>query len=149
MMETYSCRSCGYTTEVVDGAKFCQQCGTRFKEVITQPSFTPAEPPSQGNVRAGTKIVIGPVIKEHLLAQLLENGRKKSGKFQVRNDGVIYVTSARWGHQVIQAKWDEIARVGLGMKDNILAINLKDGRELLIKMGGAHRWVRLIQSVKQ
>jgi len=60
----------------------------KVHEVITQLSFTPAEPPSQGNIVPEQEWVIGPVIKEHLLAQLLENGRKRAE----------VSSAARWGH---------------------------------------------------
>ncbi len=136
IMNSYTCKVCGYTTEAEGDAKFCQQCGASF-----------AEPAPQRSARAGSRMIIGAVIKEHLLAQLLEGGEKKSGRFEVRTDGVIYVTSSRFGNKVIQVPAEDIADVSLGEKDNILVIERKSGGAVLVKMGGASRWVTLIQQV--
>ncbi len=147
IMGTYTCKACGFVTENDGEAKFCQQCGASLVEQFEAPAPPPVTPAPQINVRAGPRMVMGPVIKEHLLAQLLEGGEKKSGHFEVRRDGVIYVTSAKHGNQVIQAPLEDIASVGLGYKNNILAIHLKNGNEILVKMGGAERWVTLIRQL--
>ncbi len=88
---------------------------------------------------------MGIVIKEHLLAQLVEHGEKKSGKFEVRSDGVDYITSSRFGNKLIQIPREDIASVSLGDHDNLLLIRRKSGGEMVVKMGGAERWVHLIK----
>ncbi len=135
-MGSYTCKKCGYSAEDIDDAKFCQQCGASL-----------AEQAPQGNARAGSRMVIGPVIKEHLLAQLLERGEKKSGRFEVRKDGVIFVTSTRFGNKMVQVPIEDIEKVGLGEKDNILVIHHKNGDEVHVKMGGAEKWVRMIREL--
>src|SRR4030042_4209757 len=119
-MGIYTCNSCGYAIESETGAKFCPQCGAILVEEVARPAPTPTPvaavpaPAPQVNVRAGSRNVIGPIVKDHLLAQLLEGNMKMSGKFEVRRDGVIYITSARFGNRIVQAPLEDIARVGLG-----------------------------------
>ncbi len=140
-MPSYTCKACGHKGEKEQDAKFCQQCGAKLVEDAA-PAI--ADPP---HVSGETRMVIGPVMKEHLLAQLLEGGEKKSGRFEVRKDGVIYITSSRYGNKVIQVPAEDIADVKLGVKDNILVIERKNGGAVLVKMGGAAKWVTLIQQV--
>ncbi len=146
-MESFFCQNCGYAMELEAEAKFCQQCGVKFQEKDAYSAPLPPEPAPRVSLQTGPRKVLGSMIKEHLLAQLLEDGIKKSGRFEVRRDGVMYVTSSRWGHRVIQVPVEDIASVGIGEKKNLLVIHRKSGGVLLVKMGGAHRWVTLIQRI--
>jgi hypothetical protein len=158
-MGSYACNSCGYITENENEAKFCPQCGASLVDVAARPApqpvvpaaavpqAPPAPPAPQVYVRAAPRNVVGPLIKDHLLAQLLEGNQKMSGRFEVRRDGVMYITSNRFGHRVIQVPLEDIANVGLGGRDNILAIHTKTGREVLVKMGNAQKWVAMIQQL--
>ncbi len=150
-MVTYTCKYCGNIAEAEKDAKFCQRCGARLEEQVVTAGPPIVDPAPQANVTrtsSTSKMVMGPTIKEHLMAQLLEGGQKMNGRFEVRRDGVIFVTSSRYGNRVIQVHREDIAMVGLGAKSNILAIHSKDGREVYVKMGGAHKWVSIIQQLK-
>lgn len=144
IMKTYTCKVCGNSAEVADEAKFCQQCGARLEEDVqsSPPSVVMAP---QMRVADNPRNVVGPLIKDHLLAQLVEGGVKKSGRFEVRRDGVLFITSSRWSNKLVQVHVEDIASVGFGAKDNILAIHRKSGGDMLIKMGNVQKWATMIR----
>lgn len=151
-MHSYTCNVCGYVTESEDEAKFCQQCGSRFGDAVTPPAPSPVHSTSQAGSRAKPKSVVGPIIQENLLARLEDNGEIKSGRLEVRHDGILFVTSTRFGNKLVQVPAENIARVeviekpgGFSFSAGKVILHVKSGYDVTLVMSNPHKWATMIR----
>ena len=146
------CPKCGFINSN-PGAKFCEQCGAGFDQSVETPApqqlqDVPASPPVM-NIGSGSNAprpVVGTILKENLLAKLLEGDLKMNGRLEIRRDGVTFVSSQRF-NKLVQCQSENISQVKVGNKPGIFGIMMKNGDKFIFKVGNAQKWVKYVQDI--
>ncbi|HMF32892.1 MAG TPA: hypothetical protein VKK79_15825 [Candidatus Lokiarchaeia archaeon] len=100
------------------------------------------------HIKLSPRNVVGPLIKDNLLARLKEGKEIKTGRLEVRQDGVIFITSPRFGNELIQVPQEDISEVVINNKGPFAAgtvtLHIKDGNNVILVLSNADKWGSLI-----
>lgn len=145
--EPKGCPHCGYMENEED-AKFCMECGNSLKEagqesiqvIPTRPveAESQEEQPQDKPFRWTDSLIWLPV------ASYFENGKRFSGKIWLTEETLVFDSRK---HDLIEIPVDEVAKASVGDRDNLLEIQMKDGRNERFRLLKAEPWVNRITSI--